>query len=288
MAIFIVWLLPYTGDFPSNQRNKKAFPGVITKFHLRLIPYPKQGFRSSGYIYPRTLYRKAFSWVLQITPTLDRDTEITVCTRHAEGQEEVVVSIHFICMKATPEEAEAALYPIHKTRPSGTLSYWHCREDNLENLYAKQARANPKGHRYHTDNAYIHNDADVVTVLEEAFLNLPRGKSFAFWTAMNPWSRRELPDMALSMRSDHYFAIYAVWDDGKDDERFQSWVHEVMKNVENHSAGSYLGDSDLQKENARYWETNNVKRLLEICEKWDPNGAMCRYRAHNAELEVRN
>ncbi|GFF23202.1 FAD binding domain protein, partial [Aspergillus udagawae] len=173
-----------------------AGPAVVSKFHLKLRPYPKDGFRSSGYIYPCGLYRQAFSWALRITATLDRDTEIT----------------------ATPEEAEAALRPVQETRPAGTLSEWYCREDNLGNLYDKQAKANPKGHRYHTDNAYVQNGADVVAALEEAFLSLPPGKSFAFWSAMSPWSRGDLSDMALSMRSDHYFAIYAVWDDAKEDE----------------------------------------------------------------------
>lgn len=54
-----------------------AFPGVVTKFHLNLLPYPKSGFCSSGYIYPRSLYREAFSWVLKVTPNLDEDTELS-------------------------------------------------------------------------------------------------------------------------------------------------------------------------------------------------------------------
>jgi FAD/FMN-containing dehydrogenase len=71
----------------------QAFPAVVTEFHLRLIPYPKKGFRSSGYIYPRSRYRGAFSWVLEITPTVDTDTEITVVTRYIEGQEDVCVCL---------------------------------------------------------------------------------------------------------------------------------------------------------------------------------------------------
>ncbi|PLB44419.1 FAD-binding domain-containing protein [Aspergillus steynii IBT 23096] len=266
-----------------------AFPAVVTEFHLRLIPYPKNGFRSSGYIYPRNRYREAFSWVLEITPTVDTDTEITVVTRYMEGQADVCVCVYFVCMKTTPEEAEAALHYIHtqQSRPSDTLTEWYCREDSLENLYDKQAKANPKGHRYHTDSAYIHNDADVVTVLEDAFLGLPRGKSFAFWSAMNPWSRRQLPDMALSMRSDHYFAIYALSEDIRDDVQHQSWVHKVMKTIENHSVGTYLGDSDLQKME-RYWDSNHARYLMEICDKWDPKSVMCRYQPRRDELETKN
>ena len=205
-----------------------AFPGVVTKFHLNLLPYPKSGFCSSGYIYPRSLYREAFSWVLKVTPDLDEDTELTVVSSYDKDSNEVCVSIFLVAMKATPEEAEASLRPIHATRPPGTLKEWCCEQDSLSTQYSKQAEANPQGNRYYTDNAYLHNQCNPVSVLEEAFLNLPHRRSFAFWSAMNPWSRRELPDLALSMRSDHYFAIYSVWEDESDDQRCQDWVRNVM------------------------------------------------------------
>lgn len=252
------------------------------------MPYPKDGFRSSGYVYPRGLYRETFLWVLEVTSTLDDDTEITVVSRYVEGNPEVCLCVYFVSMKATPEEAESTLRPIHETRPLGTLAEWCCQEDSLENQYSHQAQANPKGHRYYTDNAYVHNDADVVDVLEEAFLKLPHRKSFAFWSAMNPWSRRELPDMALSMRSDHYFAIYTLWEDERDDDRYRSWVQKVMKRIECHSIGTYLGDSDLQKENTGFWANTNARRMIKICDEWDPEGRMCRYQPSLAELEERN
>ncbi|KAJ5735025.1 FAD binding domain protein [Penicillium malachiteum] len=233
-----------------------GFPAVVTRFHLSLLPYPKKGFRSSGYIYPMSMYRKAFDWILSITPSFDNDTEIAVISQYAE---------------------EEALRLAQETRPDGAVEEWFCKEDSLDEQYDNQERANPEKHRYCAENAYIKNDADVPAVLEEAFTTLPHRKAFALWYPMNPCSRRKLPDMALSLQSDHYFALYTVWEDESDDVRCQAWVKNVMKRVERHSVGAYLGDSDFQARKTKFWADDNAKRLMEIRRKWDPKGRVCGY-----------
>jgi hypothetical protein len=94
---------------------------------------------------------------------------------------------------------------------------------------------------------------------------------------MNPCSQRKLPDMALSMQSDHYFALYTVWQEEKDDPRCLEWVRNVMTRVEKHSVGAYLGDSDFQTRKTKYWANKNAMRLMEIRRKWDPEGRICGY-----------
>ncbi|KAJ5266636.1 FAD-binding domain-containing protein [Penicillium angulare] len=254
-----------------------GFPGVVTKFHLSLIPYPEKGFRSSGYLYPISMYRKAFDWVLSITPSFDNDTEIAVISHYPEGEAEMHLFILFVVMKNTSEEAEAALRPAQETRPDGAAKEWFCVEDSLETQYKNQEGANPENHRYCAENAYIKNDADVPAVLEEAFTTLPHRKAFSLWYPMNPCSRRKLPDMALSMQSDHYFALYTVWETESDDDRCKAWVKNVMKKVERHSVGAYLGDSDFQVRKTKFWADDNARRLMDIRRKWDPNGRICGY-----------
>ncbi|KAI2814201.1 CAZyme family AA7 [Aspergillus niger] len=254
-----------------------GFPGVVTQYHLELIPYPKDGFRSSGYVYPIRQYRQVFDWLLSITPGFDEDTEIAAVAAYPEGIDEHCFFVLFVAMKSTPEEAEKALLPAQITRPAGAIQEWFCQVDSLENQYSKQAKANPERHRYCAENAYIRNDADVPTVLEEAFTTLPHKKAFALWYAMYPCSRRKLPDMALSMQSDHYFALYTVWEEEKDDDRCQAWVADVMKRVQRHGVGSYLGDADFQVRKTRYWADDNARRLMDIRRKWDPQGRICGY-----------
>ena len=115
----------------------------------------------------------------------------------------------------------------------------------LEAQYTDQATANPEDHRYCCENAYIANDANVPTVLESTFTTLPSKKAFDLYFSMNPTSRRKMSDIALSMQSGHYFVLYTVWEDGKDDERCTKWVHDTMASVGRHSVGSHLGDADF-------------------------------------------
>lgn len=153
-----------------------------------------------------------------------------------------------------------------------------CQPTSIACEYVDQANANPQNHRYTCDNAYIDNDADVTEVLRAAFTTLPENsKAFTLWFSMNPCSRRQMPDMALSMQSDHYLALYTLWEDRKDDTRCQTWVKDVMADVEKHSVGAYLGDSDFQIRRTKFWADPNAKRLMELRRKWDPTGVVCGY-----------
>ncbi|KAJ6030140.1 uncharacterized protein N7446_000798 [Penicillium canescens] len=254
-----------------------GFPGVVTKFHLRLNSYPANGFRSSGYVYPISMYREAFQWVLDITPTFDQDTEIAAVAHYPNEKSEMVFFVLFVTMKDNAHDSEKALRKAQNSRPVGTIVEWFCQEDSLERQYTNQADKNPDHHRYCTDNAYLKNDTDVPAVLEEAFTTLPHKKAFSLWYGMNPCSQRKLPDMALSMQSDHYFALYTVWEEEKDDPRCLEWVRNVMTRVEKHSVGAYLGDSDFQTRKSKYWANENAMRLMEIRRKWDPQGRICGY-----------
>jgi hypothetical protein len=106
-------LLTHIINSSSNSRPilVAGFPGVITQFHLELIPYPKRGFRSSGYVYPISKYHEAFSWIVAITPGFDRDTEIAVVSMYPEDNNDICLFILLVTLKHTPEEAEAALTP---------------------------------------------------------------------------------------------------------------------------------------------------------------------------------
>lgn len=158
-----------------------------------------------------------------------------------------------------------------------------CGPTSLAKEYGTQACANPEGHRYCAENAYVSNDEDVPSVLERGFTTLPSRKSFAIYFAMNPTSRRAPPaadgpaGMALSMQSDHYFALYTVWEDEGDDERCTRWVRDVMAEVERHADGSYLGDADFQCRRTRFWSEDAGNRLMEIRRRWDPKGRICGY-----------
>ena len=189
-----------------------------------------------------------------------------------------VIMSHTVTFQNTEEAAIASLKVVNDTHPPGATMESMCRVTTLHQEYCDQAGANPEGHRYVAENAYIDNGADVTEVLRQAFTTLPENsKTFSLWYSMDPCSRRKLPDMAVSMQSDHYFALYTVWEDPKDDERCKNWVKDVMTSAEKHSVGAYLGDSDFQVRRTKFWEDSKAKRLMELRRKWDPSGRVCGY-----------
>ena len=251
-----------------------GFPAVVTKFHLNVRP-KYANMLSSAFIYPISEYRRVMDWILNLTSTYEADTEIVAVASTPPGVSSPCIMALFVTFKNTLSEAEAALHLANTTRPANPLIELANQPTSLAKEYRDQATANPAGHRYCAENAYISNDADVATVLEYAFTTLPHPKAFALWYSMAPVSRRPLPDMALSMQSDHYFALYTVWEDDEDDERCLKWVQDVMKDVERHSEGAYLGDSDFQVRRTKFWSDENGERLMRIRREQDPEGTIC-------------
>ncbi|CAJ2505327.1 Uu.00g127210.m01.CDS01 [Anthostomella pinea] len=252
-----------------------GFPAVVTKFHL--LTRPLLEMYNCIYVYPQSMYRTVLQWVIDTSPTADTDTEMVCVSRRSPDEKEIQIIAGYTTFKPSKKHAEEALQAVHDSKPPNAIVEIFCDPTTLDVEYRGQIDAQPRGFRFCSENAYIANDADVPSVLEAAFTTLPTQKAFALYFAMNPTSRRPLPDMALSMQSDHYFALYTVWDDAADDERCTAWVHDMMRKVERESVGSYLGDADFQHRTTRFWSKESGQRLMEIRKRWDPEGRICGY-----------
>lgn len=161
------------------------------------------------------------------------------------------------------------------SRPDGALSASVCQETSIQREYDNKARAYPVGQRYKVDNVLLRNDADIVSLLEPSFTTLPTRQSLSLWSSMRPRSNRPLSGMALSMQSDHYFAVYAIWENEADDARYGTWLSDVMEQLGPHSVGSYLGEYDFQARPSKCWGTKEYQKLMEIKRKWDPDNRIC-------------
>ncbi|KAH9907509.1 FAD-binding domain-containing protein [Xylariomycetidae sp. FL2044] len=254
-----------------------GFPGVVTRFHL--LTRPALEMYNCIYVYPVKHYRRVLQWVIDVStdPKTDENTEIVCVSRRVPDGEGIQIIAGFTSFQPSQQQAEKALRPVHEGRPEGAEVALFCDPTSLANEYREQVRAQPPGYRYCSENAYVADDADVPAVLEPAFTTLPAPMAFALYFAMAPTSRRPLPDMALSMQSDHYFALYTVWDDAADDARCTAWVHDIMRRVERQSVGSYLGDADFRHRRTRFWSEEKGGKLMAIRRKWDPEGRICGY-----------
>ena len=190
---------------------------------------------------------------------------------------ELCIMAHIVTFQESESAACEALRPLDESHPNGALVEVLSQPTSLTEQFLDQAGANPANHRYCVDNAYISNNADVTGVLQKAYTTLPSEKSFALWFSMAPGSRRSMPDMACSMQSDHYFAMYTIWEDVEDDMRCKEWLKDIMQSIVPWSKGAYLGDSDFQVRKAKFWTDEAANRLMSLRRKWDPKGIVCGY-----------
>ncbi|KAH8597360.1 hypothetical protein B0O99DRAFT_703236 [Bisporella sp. PMI_857] len=254
-----------------------GFPAIVTAFHLELRDVYKV-MRAATFQWPMSEYERIMEWTLKACRECDETIEAVAVALFVEGRTEPVIMSHFLTFQQTEEAAKAALHHISSTRPDGAIMEKPFEPTGLFEEYAAQLVANPEKHRYFCDNAYINNDSNVVEVLRDSFETLPRNtKSFSLYYHMGRTSERQLPDMALSMETDHYFASYTITESDEDDARCRSWLSNIMGSMERESAGAYLGDSDFQARRTKFWGDAQGKKLMDIRRKWDPKGVVCGY-----------
>ena len=86
----------------------------------------------------------------------------------------------------------------------------------------------------------------------------------------NPPAKRQ--DMAFSVEGRNYFALYGEWKHESDDAKYANWATENMQQMEPHSMGIQLADENLEKRPARFISDDNMARLDQTRDKYDPAG----------------
>ena len=193
------------------------------------------------------------------------------------GKDQIYIAVIFTTFKVTEQEAKAALKPAEDSYPGEPAVHWFCQETSLEKEYANQAHVNPSEHRYHCENVFINNDADVAKIAENALTTIPTKETYAFYYPLSPWSQTPRKDMVFSCLTDHYLGLYTICKDMEHDMRCKTWAQDVIKDVKKHSSGSYIGDIDLQVRTTKFWGDEEGKKLMDIRCKWDPQGIICGY-----------
>lgn len=262
-----------------------GFFAIVVRFYLRPHPQPKALTRST-FVYPMQAYDEVMHWLHGIHASLDSSVELvaiglqTPVQGKAELEFQHSLVVHAIAMADTREQAHTALAPLESCPALGqALVRDICVPTTLQQEYEEQRRQNPRGNRYAADNLWLSGSAkEIVPLLKPCFESLPTPRTFTLWYSMAPLL--PLSDMALSLQSEIYFAIYTVWTDPADDARCRRWLRDEMKRMETCSDGFYLGDSDLPTRSARFMAARNFQKLEQLRDKYDPNGRLCSYQPH--------
>jgi FAD/FMN-containing dehydrogenase len=231
-----------------------GFFGVVTRFHLRTRPLPKH-LAHTVHAYPLDLFDEVMTWLHGIHHTVSDLVEIVAVTQTPPGEREAVLLVTGVSMTDTPEQAAQALAPLHANPYADrALLRVEAQPTTLAEQLHNQRTANPEGHRYLVDNAWLTGTAqDVVPAMRKAFTDHPTPQTFTIWFSMAPL--RELPDMAFSMQSEIYSATYVVYGDESKDAEYRAWRLRAIR-AERDPKGLFAGylTADEPPTNTNHWE----------------------------------
>jgi FAD/FMN-containing dehydrogenase len=254
-----------------------GFFGVVTAFRLRT----RQRYREltqTTYVYPASVAADVLGWLHHARHDVPPSVELVAVgmtpPQDQRGQAPEasqagpVLVVDGVSFDGGPGSLAAlGTCPV----ASKALARKVAQPVTIGELRAEQVRANPEGHRYVVDNAYLLGEPDaLIPALTPAFTELPTAKSFSLWFDLAHLPGRPLPDMALSVQSDIYFATYVVCESPSQDGRCRAWVNDAMRRLEPFSAGCYLGDSDLNVRPDRFMSDSAWDRFRRIRGARDP------------------
>lgn len=256
-----------------------GFFGVVTRFHLRTRPHPGH-LAHTVQAFALEDFDEVMTWLHETHGTIADTVEIVALTMTDPLLSATpVLLVTGVAMVDDEAQADAALAPF-RDNPAldRALLNVDAQPTTFDAERAQQLRANPEGHRWVVDNAWLSGTAaEVVPAMRRAYTTLPNEKAFTIWFSMAPL--RELPDMAFSVQSEIYLASYVLWEDPAEDAQHRAWLDRAMADLEPVTVGQYLGDSDLSHRQLRFLSDESWERLGRIRAERDPDGLFVGYLA---------
>lgn len=210
-------------------------------------------------------------------PDLDDDTEAVLIAAYPPGVDEICIIAAFITWKMTEDAAKEALRLPEDSFPPDPIVHVFANPTNWKNEYATQEHVNPPNHRYQCDNVFLTDKEHLLAAMSRVWKTIPSKETYAFWLPLAMRNPRTVPDMAHSIATDHYFAVYTIWKDERDDQKCITWLADAMKAITPYSRGSYTGDYDFQVRQTMHWGEKQGNQLKGIRQKWDSQGRFCGY-----------
>ncbi|QEW01088.1 FAD-binding oxidoreductase [Microbacterium caowuchunii] len=265
-----------------------AFPGIVTRFHLRTRALPG-GIAHTVQAFRPAEFTEVMTWMYEATHRIPGNVEIVVVGKHLpdeHGEPGFVVT--GLAFGDSLEHAQASL-DVFRENPAlpRAIGVKDAAPATLAELREEQLRANPEDHHYLTDNVWLEGEpSDVVERIRPLFTERPAKKAFSIWMSNTP--TRPLPDMAFSLHTGAYVATYCCYEDPAEEDAHRAWMAAALAEVQPVTAGQYLGDSDFTTRQLRFMTDEAYQRLQAVIAHRDPGGRFARYLAADPETLNRN
>jgi FAD/FMN-containing dehydrogenase len=248
-----------------------GFFGVVVAFHLRLYPAPGH-IASSMLRFPIELAEEVFTWAQEIGPALAPEVELSLFVHRDDTGVPEIVTVAAALADTVAQAAEVLGFVGACPLLNQALECVRDEPVTLADLYALVDEFYPDGARYAVDNMWTHAPvSELISGIEEIARTLPPKPSAMLWLNWGGESPPR-PSMAFSVEDQTYIAVYGVWRDPADDERYATWPESRMRAMEHVSTGIQLADENLGRRPARFVSDENLARLDRIRDQYDPDG----------------
>ncbi len=261
-----------------------GFPGVVTRYHLRLHDAPA------------AVVTRALTFALddldviadRVAPLraalpagVELNCIVSPCAPPSEAggprgpRAIVVVATAFA---STEREADAWLAALDD-QATGPAPIGDQRDvTDFPGVLASLAPLFPEGRRYAADVLWSARPfGEVLRALAVGTHAAPSPDSFALCVPIPPLPEGAPPppDMAFALVRPVFAGVYGCWTDARDDEANARWLRGVQAGVERFADGHYVGESDLTADDdraRRSFPPEAWRRLADVRRRWDPDG----------------
>jgi hypothetical protein len=127
-----------------------------------------------------------------------------------------------------------------------------------------------KGHRYIADSMFTSASAEeLLPGIHRIIETMPPHPSHFIFTGWKTSPDRA--DMVYGLEDDIYMALYTIWQDPEDDERYRDWASSNMAGMSHLTTGISLADENLCRRPARFITESNMTRLDKVRSVYDPD-----------------
>lgn len=266
-----------------------GFPGVVTRYHLRLFDAP------------RAVVTRALAFALSdgdavadrvdaVRAAVPPQAEVNCVVSPAapptgpdgsRGERAVVVVA--TAFASSEREADEWLGRIDAaiagTAGDGPRPVRDGRDaTDFPGVLGSLAPFFPEGRRYAADVLWSGAPvADVMRALAASTRAAPSPDSFALCVPIPPLPEGAPPppDMAFSLVRPVFAGVYGCWSEASEDAANAAWLRGVQRDVAGLSDGHYVGESDLTASDdraRRSFTPEAWRRLADVRRRWDPEG----------------
>ncbi len=252
-----------------------GFFGVVTRFHLRLHPHPRQILRTV-HSYPIALRDEVLAFVYDAVQVLPREVEISAKVGFTPGRDEQFVSLTAtaFCDDDTPSQPLAHLEsaPFRDQAVRAVVA----EPITMPELYDLADALNPEGMRWSLEGMWLDGTAEEVVALAKPLNDtIPPGMVFVLWMVWGGFPEQE--NACWSSQAAVYLSPNAGWTDPADDLMMENWTNLPMEAIAEHSRGIQFSDNNVADRWDHGIQPEQAERLEQIREAYDPRGRFNSY-----------